>query len=323
MEKNGIFLFTGENHFALLQKKKQWQDSFREKHGDENLLILEAKNLSQRDLFDEVAAAPFIASNRLVVLDAIPAWPKEDIERLFTVRHPNTIVLFCDPKPDKRLGSTKLLLDKAALEEFAPLLGAALEKWVRDTVTSQGIQIAPEAVKKLIASVGSDQFMLFSELMKLCTYVGEESIESHHVDAPTLLSTEQQVWTLLDLIGAAKTKDALSYLERLYRQGEQAQGLWAILLWMMSGLLPVYDAVQSGVRNPAQIAKQYGVKFGAAKSLIPLVSRLSFDAVAEIVQRASSTDFALKSSAMKATQEAPEELKATIDRLVVLCCKAH
>ena len=116
-----IFLFTGENAYALREEVLRWTGGFREKHGEENLLRLTARHLTVGALLDEVAVAPFIAEKRLVLIEGIPTLSKEEVEQLANMVHPQVIITFVDPKPDRRLAATKKLFDLATVKAFPPL----------------------------------------------------------------------------------------------------------------------------------------------------------------------------------------------------------
>lgn len=314
---SSIFLFTGENSYALREKKRLWVQEFAKKHGQENLQRLSAKECTFRTLLDEIAVAPFIAENRLVVVDGVPKLAKEEVTALPEHLHPQVILLFVDPKPDKRLSGTKELLKVATVEECNPLRGAALQKWIGEQVSLHGCSIAPDAQKLLLDTVGEDQDFLSQEIAKLSLYCDGRQITSDDVSLLTICCGEQQVWGLMDLIGQGKSAEALAYIRRLQEQGENAHGLWSILLWMFSSIAPVASAVSEGVTNAGAITKQTGVSFGSAKSLLPLVRKKSAAELQEIVCKVADFDVALKTGGYKATGESPEELEAIIDRMIL------
>jgi len=106
-------------------------------------------------------------------------------------------------------------------------------------------------------------------------YTKGKPIDINDVEELVMCSGERQVWGLMDLIGQGKEDEALKFIRRLMRQGESTQGLWHIFLWMMSSLVPVSSAVESGVTNPGAIAKQYGVSYGSARALLPIARKFS------------------------------------------------
>ncbi len=316
-----IYLFTGENSFTLRERKRIWVGEFVHKHGEENFSALRAKEVKFRSLLDEIAVAPFIAEKRLVLIDGIPKCEKGEIEQLPIIMHEDVVLLFIEPKLDKRLSATKEILKIATVEEYKPLSGSALHQWIDQYLRTMDASIGREAHTHLVDIVGEQQDLLSQELKKLSLYVSGREIGVQDIDDIVLCSGERQVWGLMDLVGQGKEDEALAYVQRLLQQGESVHGLWNIFLWMMSGLAPVASAVEEGISNPARITKECGVSFGSARSLLPLARRLKKKRIQEIIDRVVGYDIALKTGAYRATDQAPQELRAILDRSIIECCR--
>lgn len=315
-----IYLFSGENSYALRQKRSFWIGEFAKKHGDENLLRLEARETSIRALTDEVSVAPFIAERRLVIVDGIPSGEKEDIERLHRSMHPDTVLLFTDPKPDKRLSIVKFLMKIAECEEFRPLTTAALNKWFTDEMKTLGGSINPDAKAFLLDRLGNEQALLAQECRKLVLYAQGKEITRDHVEALVLCQSEKQVWELMDLLAQRKTAEAIQYVKRMLSQGESIIGLWNIFLWMMSNLVPVASAIDDGITTPGGIAKHIGMNMRNVQTLLPLIRSMSREQLTALVQRIVDYDIALKTGQIRASDQEPEELLSVINRSMFACC---
>ncbi len=312
-----LFLFTGENLFALREEKRKWMQEFAAKHGAENLLVLDGATVGFRALLDETSIAPFIAARRLVVLNGVPKFDKEQVEQLARELHPATVLLICDPKPDKRLGGTKALLSIATVKTFAPLAGAPLAEWIRRSLAASGTSIEPAALTALVQRVGEDQDMLWHEIQKLALGREEAVVGVADVECLTVPSAEQEVWTLTNMLAAGKRDDALLYARSLIERGEDAYGVWSILLWMLKNAVATVAAVEEGQRNPAKLASEYGVPFPSAKSLLPLAQRINRRALGRFLDWAADADIQLKTGGYRSTQEFPQEVQALVDRFIV------
>lgn len=312
-----IFLFTGENSFTLREEVRRWIGSFRDKHGEENLMRITARNLTARALFDEVAVAPFIAENRLVIVEGIPSLSKEEVLLLANEMHPQVVILFIEPKPDKRLSATKELLKLADVKEFNSVAGAGLKAWMKEFLKQRQAQIEPDACDALLEMVGTDQGMLAEELKKLALFAHDRPIRSADAFHMVIPTGEQVVWHLMDLLGAGKKEEALCYARDLLDRGESPHGLWSRLLWMVNNLVLVSAALADGQTNPQSIAKNTGVNFMSVRSLLPLARQLDPKRLQEFVDDVAESDVGLKTGAYRATGEAPQELTALIDRLIL------
>ncbi len=316
-----IFFFTGENSFALRQKYTLWLKEFAEKHGVENLSRMEAQGLTYRRFLDEISAAPFIAEKRLVVVQGVPRWEKEEIESIPNVIHPAVIVLFVDEAPDRRLSGTKALLKLATVETFEPLTPANLGRWIDGFAQEQGATFQMPAKAELLKRIGNDQQRLANEIQKLALFAEGRPIAKKDVEILVSSTAEQQVWGLMDLLGRGDRKAALPYL-RYQARDESEQGLWNILLWMLSNVAPIAGVLATSPNaNAATIAKQAGVKPMTVQSLLPLAKRLTKPGVEALVNMVVMYDIGLKTGGYRMTTGQGQEVACLLDRVVMACCE--
>ncbi len=314
-----VFLFTGENAFALRQEKRRWTAEFVAKHGSENLLQLDGSEITLRSILDEVSASPFIGDKRLVIIQKLPKWTKDEMKLLIDAVHPSSILLFSDPAPDKRTGGYKELVASATIKEFSPLRGKMLRDWVISHAQRSSCQIQSAAIDTLLMIVGEDQDMLSQEIAKLALLGRPVTV----ADVRTLAvpSGEQEVWQLSTLISRGDLEGALAYTRTLMRSGEDPYSLWNILLWLVRSLAGVVLCVNEGERSPGKIASLAGVPPMTAKMLTPMAQSIPLSSIRELVSWAVAADRDLKTGGYKATGEAPQEIIALMEELVVRCCR--
>jgi DNA polymerase III delta subunit len=313
-----IFLFSGDNLYEISQEKKRWIDGFIAKHGEENLTRLEGKKLQARVLMDEIAASPFIAEKRLIVLSGIPKMEKGEMLQMADILHPQNLLLIVDPKPDKRLSSTKELLTIAEVKPFAPLRNDRLLGWLSKQAQLHGSSISMRSAEHLVDIVGEDQMLLSAEIRKLATFAGAKEISCEDIDVLVMLSEEQAGWKLMDLLSMGKREEALTFAKEILQKGESPYALWSKLLWLVSQLTLVSAALEDGISAPPAITKSTGVNFGTVRTVLPLARKIDKRELNAVVQRFAQTDKALKTGGYKSTVEAPEELLSIIDQSIVL-----
>lgn len=316
-----LFFFIGPNAFALRQERMRWKAQFIAKHGEENVVSLEGRTLSFRSLLDEIAVGPFIADKRLVMIDGVPKFEKEQVESLPNQIHSQCILSVWDAAPDKRLSGVKALMKVATCKDFPSLSGKPLVDWVRFWATSHGKNIDAAAIMLLLEVVGDDQNALSMEIEKLCAYVSGDVITVDAVRQIAVPSGEREVWHLTNLIAAGKGADAVTYADALLLRGEDTFALWNILLWMLRSLVSVTAAVEGGERNPAGIASQAGVPFPTAKTLLPFASRLGRSECKKMLDFAVDADIALKTGGFRATADSMQELHALITAFILRCTR--
>lgn len=312
-----VHFFTGENGFALRQEKRRWMEEFAQRHGPENLVAVDGEALSLRQLLDEVGTAPFIAAKRLIVVSGVPKMTREEVDALLVAIHPDCVVLFCDPRPDKRLQGVKALLQTAAVKEFTPLAGKSLRTWLQDEARGAGAEMDGPAAEALLEMVGPDQDMLAQEVRKLALHAQSGAISREAVDLLAVPSAEREIWTLTSLLSRGDRAGALRYSRALLRGGEDAFSLWNVLLWYVRSFAAVAIAASDGHRNPAKAAAAAGVPFPTARTVFALAQSADLRAVRSLVDWAVRADRELKSGGYRATGEAPQELVALIDELIL------
>lgn len=312
------FFFVGDNAYALQQEVLRWKRSFVSKYGPENLEVLHGASQTVASLLDAVATMPFIAEKRLVLCEGVPRIEKEDVATVLAGMHPQVVLGILEPKIDKRLGIVKTLLEAVTVKRFDALDPAELAAWVRETAASYGASMAPDAVRALLTTVGDDQWMLSNELRKLCAFA-DGVVTADHVDALCVPSGTQVIWQLTDLLGARKPLQALQFLRRRIDRGEDAYGMWVIVLNAIKNIGAIRMCLDAGVHDERSIAKAAGVHFFAIRGLLPLVRSLDATRVRALVAWAADADCALKTGELKYTAERPGELITLAEQAILAC----
>ncbi len=311
-----LYLFTGENAYALRNEKLRWIAEFTQKYGVDNLIRLEGLRLSFRELLDEVSSAPFIAPKRLIVIDGVIKASKEEIALLPTQIHPDAIVLIVDAKPDKRLAGVKQLLAIAETKEFAPLPPPALARWIQGLLAAEGKTLEPAAQTLLLDMLGNDQDLLSAECARLALAIEGKTITKADIEDTVSPTDEGIVWHLTDLLAGGKRAEALGYARRFLDRGGEAYGLWAILLNLLKNVTAVAAQAREG-GDQKEIAEQTGLHFMAVRSLLPHARGLNMKQLQSALEWTVEADKALKTGGYRATEEAPEELLALIDAFLL------
>ena len=311
-----IFLFTGENTYALFQEFLRWKKGFAEKHGEENLLEVETSGEKLTSLMDSVAAMPFIAEKRLVALHNIPKLEKEEMISLCEAVHPQTVVVFIDAVPDKRLSSVKTLQALATVKEFSAPSPAELTRWMTEEARKNEADLTESGRKALVDMVGEDQWMLASEISKLA--LTGKPIDRELVIEYVIPSGERIIWGFTNLLGEGNVNGALRYFYEQMERGEDPYGLWAILLDMIKKLVLVWSALQDDVQ-PGNIASELKLSPFVIRGIMPLARKLSSDDMRTLLSFATSSDRALKTGGYRYTNEHQEEVMALIERAALLC----
>ncbi|MDP7247844.1 MAG: DNA polymerase III subunit delta [Candidatus Peribacteraceae bacterium] len=316
-----FFLFSGPNQFALREEKMRWIANFREKHGEENLLRFDAKKTTIRSILDEIAVAPFIAENRLVIVDGAIKCSKDEAKSLIAQIHPQVVLLFIvfiDSSKKSKFPAGMKEIEKISQHKIFGLLNRnQLLQWMDSVCKEFDSSITPEAKNLLIEISGDDQDMLTQELNKLSLYAYNKPITSQHVLDLAVTAGEREVWHLLDLLGSGKVEEGIMFAESLIARGDDPAGMWGIFVWSITRLTLIWTAVQDGIVHPAAVCREAGVPFPTARALLPCARSLSKESLTRIVDLVARMDKDLKTGILRGSADNSDEQKAVIDRCLM------
>jgi DNA polymerase III delta subunit len=150
---------------------------------------------------------------------------------------------------------------------------------------------------------------------------GSRTVTINDVETVAVSSGEREIWCLTRLLSEGKVTQALTYAQTLLANGEDALSLWKILLWMCGSLVSIVAALRDGKTNPGAIASAVDLKPGTVYSLLPLAKSVKDERLRPLLDWVVTADIELKTGGYRATSEAPQELHALIDALIVECGK--
>jgi DNA polymerase-3 subunit delta len=177
----------------------------------------------------ELRTLPFLAPRRLVVVENADPFVKLERARLeqYVATPAETGVLVLDLQTwltNTRLA--KQLPDAAILICKTPATHK-LPEWCMAWCKAQHDKELPlTAARMLVDLIGADMGLLDQELLKLATYVGDgKRIDASVVELLTGDSRAEKTWGIFELIGNGQTGEALTFLARLFDQGEDPMRL--------------------------------------------------------------------------------------------------
>lgn len=145
---------------------------------------------------------------------------------------PYTVLVISAPyeKLDERKKITKELKRTAVTVEAKKLNEYELKNWVKERAKKNGIVFDPDALELLIMLVGTNMFMITSEVDKLALYAAEEiQINASMVEKLVSRSLEQNIFTLIEKVVQRRPEDALRIYYDLLKQNEEPIKILALL----------------------------------------------------------------------------------------------
>lgn len=209
---------------------------------------------------------------------------------------PDDVVIILWERGEVRAGNPLLQVVKkrGTFEEFRPLRGLALERWITDRAREQGVRLQPEVPALLATYVGEDPEVLAEELDKLATYAGPGGLVS---EATVRLLTPQLTQSVaFDLIQAMGQRDgarAISLLRHLLTNGEKTYSIVGLLGWQVRSLLQV-QALGRQRLGPAAIAERLGMKEFAVRKTQDSLRHYSAEGLRALHARLLAVDQEIK-----------------------------
>ncbi len=247
---------------------------------------------------DELETLPFLSPQRLVMIrdaDGFVSQNREALERyLEAPSRTGTLVLDIKSwKSNTRLA--KALPDRATIRCEAPA-AHRLPAWCSQWATKRhGKQLNAAAGNLLVELVGAEMGVLDQELAKLAAYAGDKpAIEPGDVDTLVGHSRVETAWRMLDALADGQARQALTALQHLLDQGEDAIAVLGAMSWQLRRLAQAAGLMRQGASIAAALS-QAGLPPFAQRRGEQQLRRLGARA-ADLYDWLLEADLALKSS---------------------------
>ncbi|MCJ7669896.1 MAG: DNA polymerase III subunit delta [Dehalococcoidia bacterium] len=235
-----LYILYGQDDFSLNQAVKGIKAGL----GDWEMVAttttnLEGQHLTLGELRNKCAAAPFLSSHRLVIVDGLlgrfevkqsrPRSGKGKLENglgeweglaSYIKQMPETTALvLVDEEVKGQNPLLKKLSPLAEVRTFPLLRGRDLKAWIQQRVREEGGDITPQAVNLLAELIGGDLWAMNGEIQKLLLYSQERPISEADVRQLVSHVQEANIFALVDAVAEGRTELAQRILHRLYYEG--------------------------------------------------------------------------------------------------------
>jgi DNA polymerase-3 subunit delta len=235
-----LYILYGQDDFSLNQAVKEIKAGL----GDwemvaTNTTNLEGQHLTLSELRNKCAAAPFLCSHRLVIVDGLlgrfevkqskPRTGKgksgdglgewEGLASYIKQMSETTVLMLVDGEVKGQNPLLKKLSPLAEVRTFPLLRGRDLKAWIQQRVREEGGDITPQAVNLLAELIGGDLWAMNGEIQKLLLYSQERPISEDDVRQLVSHVQEANIFALVDAVAEGRTELAQRILHRLYHEG--------------------------------------------------------------------------------------------------------
>ncbi len=310
-ESTHIFFFYGNDEFAIRKQAEKFDAMFSDPTtAGMNTAHLDARSVSENELGNAIGAMPFLAPQRLVILENVSKkytgldGHKKFVAFLETVP-PSTKLVLVDPDEIKERDVPNHWLvkwatkagDRARSQGFMLPRQREMPGWIINEAKRQGGQIEPAAAARLAEMTGEETRQAAQELTKLLTYVNfAHAIGIEDVEAVSILTAGVDVFDLVDAIGTQNGKLAQKLLHRLLEE-KDAFEIFGMVVRQFRLLTIAREVIDEGGTLP-DVTEALGMHPFVAEKAYKQARAFSMDTLEAVYHRLLIMDEAAKTGVM-------------------------
>jgi DNA polymerase-3 subunit delta len=309
-----LYILYGQDDFSLYQAVK----GIKADLGDWEMVAagttnLEGQHLTLSELRNKCAAAPFLCSHRLVIVDGLlgrfevkqsrPRSGKgksgnglgewEGLASYIKQMPETTVLMLVDGEVKGQNPLLKKLSPLAEVRTFPLLRGRDLKAWIQKRVKEEGGDITPQAVNLLAELIGGDLWAMNGEIQKLLLYSRERPIGEDDVRQLVSHVQEANIFALVDAVAEGRTELAQRILHRLYREGMEPTYILVMITRQFRLIAQARD-LEPGLSR-LQIQDKLGLKLSYALDKTLSQAKLyDFEGVKRAYDKLLETDLGIK-----------------------------
>jgi DNA polymerase III subunit delta len=256
-----IYLLYGTEAFLINETKQLLLNHIlNEEEKDFNFSVYDLEETPVEDAIEDAETFPFFGEKKVIFLhnpSFVTAEKTKDkvehnlskLEAYLKEPAPHTVMVISAPyeKLDERKKITKEIKRNAINVEAKKLTEPELKGWVKERAKGYGIGFEEGALDHFLALVGTNLFMVTSELDKLSLYATEEKrIDVELVDKLVSRSLEQNIFTLIEKVVQRKLDEALRIYFDLLKQNEEPIKILALLAGQFRLIYQVKELARRG-----------------------------------------------------------------------------
>jgi DNA polymerase-3 subunit delta len=312
-----IYLLYGADDYRSRQALREIREKLRAADDmlDSNTTVLEGRGLTPAELLAHVTAVPFLASNRLVIVeglleaigearrgrssrkaadDPLQRWRDTASTLADTASVPeSTTLVLIEGGIAKNNAAFPVFAPIARSVEYAPLAKDELPTWIEAQARAKGLKLSPRAMASLAQLVGPDLWTLEHELDKLAAFADGEMVEPETVALLVSAAQEARIWDLTDALVAGDGRKALAAMRSLLGEGEPPQRALFMIVRQFRQLVVVKDMRERGLRQD-EVARAAGVPAFRLSAVGAIASRFNWAALRAAYARILEADLSVK-----------------------------
>ena len=311
-----LYILSGQDDFSLGGSLEEIKRGI----GDQALLaanttILDGQQVTLDQLRAVCETVPFLSERRLVIVNGLlerfePKSKSSGQKKITPVANQqneykllatyiskipdSTILVLIDGRLGRNNPLFRALSARAEVKTFPLLRNTELRKWIQRRVIEEGGSISPGAVDLLVKLVGSNLWIMKSEINKLVLFASGRRIEEEDVKRVVSYAHQANVFAMVDAILEFKAGIAEQSLHQLLEGGAAPAYLLVMLLRQLRMIVRVKELRGQG-KPEVEIQNKLGLtsEFALRKTL-EQASRYSWERLKEVYHKLLETDLSIK-----------------------------
>lgn len=301
-----LFLY-GDDTFRSRRYLEQSIEKFKRERDPQgyNVIRLDGKKIEPSTLFAEIAAAPFLAAKRMVIIENIASSADKEtmaalMERLEKQSFPeSSVIVFWQGDAVGKTKEAKKLYELLTKEKYAQifevLTGDALIRWLTKEFADRAVAIMPNALQYIATNTGSDVWQAHTLVDQLAAYKKGGTVELADVVHFLPEKLDDNIFSMIEAIIQGNHKLGLKLLYEQRRLGQEDMQLFGMIVWQFRVLLQIADLLdKEPYAQPDMMAKQLELHPFVVKKNLSVVKRYPYEKLKNVYTSLYKIDWKTK-----------------------------
>ncbi len=259
------YLVHGDDHGRIAERRAALRARAESESGTAAVELLEGDAAAPDQVAAELFAMTLGFGRRFVIVEGVEHWRAADVHDHITPAleslAPDTTVAFFareegrDKAPEALIKAIKAC--GGEISEQMKVKSRDLPRWLAGEAERLGLSLDGAAAQILISHVGDRQQRLTRELEKLAIEYGQGARIGVEEAEEAALSSQREVWGLMDAISARDRRAAFRAYMDLRDQGEAIARLLPLMVRRVRDLHEIAERLERG-QSPQQIKDAVG-----------------------------------------------------------------
>jgi len=296
--KQMIIFIYGQDSYRSKKKLEEIIGEYKKIHKSGLSLIYIDANEKEFDDFSNYSRSnSMFDEKKLIVLKNIFCNKKfqedflEDIKKINDTK--DIVVIYENDKVDERTKFFKTLKKESKCQEFTPLTGSALQKWVAQEFEKYGAKISPQTQNTLLNYLGNDLWKLENEIKKLAYFKKGQLIKNEDIEMQVRSKIENDIFKTIEALASKDKKQSLIFLHKHLESGDNVLYLLSMIAYQFRNLLIIKELIEN--QEPyGLIAKKSGLHPFVVQKTYSLCNKFSMEQLKKIYQKIFQIDSDIK-----------------------------